>query len=118
MTMVANVYERLSSRGRQRLRGMLFDGLQTDKGLLGVQHEMTTAAHLMRRHCDVEFHDLETGRGFDFLATRAGAVLEVDCKMVSGDLGRQMHRKRVLELQERLQRVVTIGGGEARRLTC
>ena len=74
--------------------------------------EMATAAHLMRRHCDVEFHDLETGGGFDFLANRAGATLEVECKMVSGDLGRQIHRKRVLELQERLQRVVTLRSGE------
>src|SRR5260370_29758640 len=36
------------------------------------------------------------------LARKAGLDLEVDCKTASGDLGRQIHRRRVLELFHRI----------------
>src|SRR5258706_14575946 len=55
------VHERLSLKGQNRLRGMLVDGLKDPdkKGLLSLQQEMTTSAHLMRLGFDVDFVDLE-----------------------------------------------------------
>ena len=69
---------------------MLVDGLQSDKGLLPLQHEMTTITHLLLNGFNVTCHDLENNGGFDFLASRDGVEVEVECKMVSGDIGKQL----------------------------
>src|SRR6267378_1502945 len=37
---VVRMYERLSPRGQNRLRGMLVDGLKPDNSLLSLQHEV------------------------------------------------------------------------------
>ena len=89
VSMVARVYARLSPRGQVRLAGMLRSGLDGEAGLAPLEQEMGMAAHLMGRGFDVTFSDIETGNGFDLLAERNGATLEVECKTVSGDLGRK-----------------------------
>jgi hypothetical protein len=72
---------------------MLLDGLQRSTGLLPLEVELTTAAHLRSQGFNVVFQDLEgTGRT-DLLAKRAGVSLEVECCLVSGDIGRAVHRK-------------------------
>ena len=116
IAMVALVYDGLADKGKKRLAGMLQGGLKDQIGLAPLQNEIETAAHLMQRGFDVTFSDLETGGGFDFLASRGEIAIEVECKMVSGDLGRQIHRRRLLDfwkhaypvLQEALNR--TNGG--------
>lgn len=95
---VVRIYERLSTKGKHRLRGMLLDGIKEDKGLLSIQHEVSTAVHLMIRGFDVEFHDLEQGGGFDFVARKDSVEIEVECKMFSADLGRKIHRRRAAVL--------------------
>jgi hypothetical protein len=78
----------LSSGGQTRLCGYLKDGLKSDYGLAPVALEMAVAVHFWAADFDVEFTDME-GRGqFDFLASGAGIELEIDCKAVSGDVGR------------------------------
>ena len=105
---VMKVYPRLSHTGKRRLQGRLIDGLQTDQGLLGIQHEVTTLAHLMSRGFDVECRDLEQeGGGFDFLARRGGIELEVECKMASGDIGRKIHKRKSLVLFKELDAAIT-----------
>ena len=106
-------YERLSERGRRRLRGVLLDGLKEDKGLASIQHEITTAVHLMRRGFDVEFHDMEHGGGVDFVARQQGIEIEVECKMFSADLGRKIHRRRAATLCKALEGVLTRTYGSA-----
>ncbi|MDO8789922.1 MAG: hypothetical protein Q7J42_17740 [Sulfuritalea sp.] len=95
---VVRIYERLSAVGKHRLRGMLLDGIKEDKGLLSIQHEVSTAVHLMCRGFDVEFHDLEQGGGFDFVARKDSVEIEIECKMFSADLGRKIHRRRMAVL--------------------
>lgn len=107
------IYERLNERGRQRLRGVLLDGLKEDKGLSSVQHEIMTAVHLMRRGFDVEFHDMELGGGFDFLAQKEGVEIEVECKMFTADLGRKIHRRRSATLCKALESVLSQTYGSA-----
>lgn len=96
-------YERLSEIGKRRLRGALLDGLKEDKGLLSIQHEITTAIHLMSRGFDVEFHDMECGGGFDYIARKDDIEIEVECKMFSADLGRKIHRRRSAALCKALE---------------
>uniref|UniRef100_UPI0025F8BD3B hypothetical protein n=1 Tax=uncultured Thiodictyon sp. TaxID=1846217 RepID=UPI0025F8BD3B len=95
---VGAIHARLSAAGKNRLRGQIVDGLKTDKGLLPLQHEVSTAVHLVHSGFDVCFHDLESGGGFDFLAERDGLAVEVECKVFSGDLGRKIHKRALAKL--------------------
>lgn len=99
---VVRIYEQLSLTGQKRLRGMLRDGLQPDNNLLSLQHEILTAVHLMGRGYDVEMNDLENGSGVDFIARLRGLELEIECKMFTGDIGRQIHRRKALDLHKHL----------------
>lgn len=96
------IYERLSEKGKRRLRGMLLDGLKSDKGLASVVHEVKTAIHLISRGFDVEFNDMEIGSGVDYIARKNGAEIEMECKVFTGDLGRQIHKRRLLSLYKTL----------------
>lgn len=99
---VVRIYEQLSSRGRHRLRGMLLDGLKPDNNLLSVQHEMVTAVHLISRGYDLVPNDLEVGSGVDFVASEDGLEIEVECKCITGDLGRKLVRRKVLALNRHI----------------
>ncbi len=94
---VVRIYEQLSLTGQKRLRGMQRDGLQPHNNLLSLQHEILTAVHLMGRGYDVEMNDLENGSGVDFIASLRGLELEIECKMFTGDIGRQIHRRKALD---------------------
>jgi len=59
---------------------------------------MSVATHLSNAGFDIDFVDLEGKQRFDFLARKEGIELEVDCKTVSGDVGRPVHRRRALEI--------------------
>lgn len=104
---VVRCYAHLSDRAKKRFRGILLDGLKEDKGLLSIQHEVTTAVHLMSRGFDVEFCDLESGGGFDFLAKKEDIELEVECKMFSADIGRKIHHRRSATLFKMLAAVLS-----------
>ncbi len=101
VTSVVLIYERLGPVGQKRLRGMIRGGLR-DSGLTPLQQEMSTAVHLFSRGFDVFFSDLETGSGFDFLATKAGIAIEVECKRVGLSLGRKIPRLETLKLHKRI----------------
>ncbi len=91
--MVVFSYERLTETGQRRLCGMLRDALNKEFGLASLGHEMGVACHLMHEHFDVDFNDMEGQRpGFDFLATRDRLSVEVECKLITGDIGRKVHR--------------------------
>jgi hypothetical protein len=95
---VAQVYEKLGECGKSRLSGAIRSGLEREFGLGPVAFEMKIAAHLMSRGFDVDFHDLENGGGYDFLAASGGSKLEVECKYISADTGRKIHRRNLYEL--------------------
>lgn len=99
---LVRIYETLSPAGKHRLRGMLIDGLKPDNNLLSLQHEITTAIHFVTLGFDIEVNDIEKGSGVDFVVKRDGAELEVECKMFTADIGRQIHRKKVLALHHHL----------------
>ncbi len=118
---VVRAHARSSSRGQTRLCGSLKDGLKNDNGLAPVALEMAVAVHLWTADFDVEFTDME-GRGqFDFFASAAGIELEIDWKAVSGDIGRSIHRNRMLDLlprcQPAIQTCLARRGGTILRIT-
>lgn len=104
---IVRIYDMLALAGRKRLRGMLLDGLKPDNNLLSLQHEITTAVHLVSLGFDVQFNDIENGSGVDFIGNHDGLELEVECKMVTGDLGRQIPQRKVLVLHHHLSDTIT-----------
>jgi len=89
---IAEVHRRLSPKARIVLEQRLYGSLKGENSLAPIVHEMTVAVHLMHRGWDVEFHDLEEGEGFDYIARNGGEEIEVECKRVSADKGRKVHR--------------------------
>ena len=122
VTAAVQCHERLTPAGRKRLKGMLVDAAKRPEGLGPFAYEMKIAVHLMRRGYDVEFHDLEGGTGFDYLATKHGASAEVECKFMSGDLGRKVHLLPLAQFSEKiapamLRRLHSLESGLFVRLT-
>ena len=96
--MLPLVYGRLNPVGQIRLRGMLFDALKNDYGLGPLAYEIKVATHLMTLGFDVEFSDLEGNANYDFLAKNGDVCIEIECKFISADVGKKIHRKRLFQL--------------------
>lgn len=75
------------------MAGMMRDGLQTDRGLQPLAFEMASAVDLSGRGFKLQFVDLESCERFDYLIRKDGVEAEFECKTVSYDLGRQVHRR-------------------------
>ena len=97
------VHQRLTTKGQQRLKMNVRDGLQDSKGLAPLATELRTATHLMQQGYNVEFTDFEGTAQFDLLATRQDLEIEVDCKAPSGDVGRKIHGARFRALAGKLE---------------
>ena len=89
---LTEVHKRLLPKARAKLEQRLYGSLKGSGSLAPIVHEMTVAVHLMTRGWDVEFHDLEEGQGFDYLAKNGAEEIEVECKRASADAGRRVHR--------------------------
>jgi hypothetical protein len=92
--MLTQVYPRLSSTAQKALAGRVRGGLTDTVGLEPIAFELLIAADLLQRGADVEWNDLESGSGFDFLVRRGRAEMEVECKTFGADIGRKVHRNR------------------------
>jgi hypothetical protein len=75
----------LSHTGKTILLGRIKKGL--DEGSWPLRHELLVAANLSKRGWDIQFHDFEEGRGFDFLVTKDGMTYEVEAKAISAFTG-------------------------------
>ena len=116
LAVVVRSYERLGQLGKNSLRGMLLDSLKNDDGLAPLAYEMKIVAHLLNQGFDVTYHDLETGGNFDYLAVKDDLKIEIECKFVTGDIGRQIHKRRLYQFGEyvtpKLNSVLTrVSGG-------
>lgn len=98
MAVAVRVYGSLGERGKARLAGGMRSALEKEAGFGPLALEMKVITQLMSRGFEVAFHDLEEGGGFDFLARRGPDTIEVECKHVSADIGRQIHRRKIYEL--------------------
>ena len=87
------VHAHLPPEGRQVLEGRLRDALKADTGFAPVYLEVDLAQRLMDGGYNVEFADMEGSAQFDLLFGRGSFAGEVECKSLSADAGRQIHRK-------------------------
>ena len=105
IAMFSKLHFHLNKIGRKRLVGMARHGLKNENGLEELAFELLVLNNLMTRGFDITCNDLEDrkdGGTYDFLAVKDGLELEVECKYVSADIGRQIHRRRMYQLGDKL----------------
>lgn len=90
---VVEVHECLTTRGRTVLEGRLRDGLKAETGFASLFLEIEIAQKLIDAGYDVEFSDMEGHAQYDLRFSNESFVGEVECKSLSVDAGRQIHRK-------------------------
>ncbi len=89
--MVMEIHTRLSPRGQRALEGRLADAMQTDFSSLYL--EMDVALRLLEEGYDIQLNDLEGAAGFDVQFSKGSIIGEVECKSLSPDAGRKIHRR-------------------------
>ncbi|MER9971349.1 hypothetical protein [Mesorhizobium sp. M0060] len=101
------IHSHLSPKGRQVLEGRLRDALKAENGFAPVYLEFDLAQRLMDHGYEVEFADLEGRAQFDLLFRRGSFAGEVECKSLSADAGRQVHRKDFYRFMESISPALT-----------
>jgi len=105
--MTAEVYARLSPKGRQVLEGRLRSSLKAETGFAPLYLELDLAQRLMDAGYEVEFADIEGSARYDLLFSRGAFAGEVECKSLSADAGRQIHRKDFYRFMEAITPALT-----------
>jgi hypothetical protein len=90
---IVNVHTRLSTSGQTALRGRLRGSLKAENGFAALYLEIDLARRLMEAGFEVAFTDLEGLARHDLRFWKDAAAGEVECKSISADAGRQIHRK-------------------------
>jgi hypothetical protein len=90
---VVEIHDQLSMRGQKVLLGRLRDALKAETGLAALYLEMDIAQRLMIGGFELEFPDLEGTGQHDLGFMKGGFAGEVECKSLSVDAGRKIHRK-------------------------
>lgn len=93
VTAVVEIHSRLSRDAQIQLVGRLRDGLKAESGFAAVYLEVDIAIILMTAGYDVRFLDIESSANYDLEFSRNGFIGEVECKSLSVDAGRRIHRK-------------------------
>lgn len=108
LCMSARVYRRLNSTGKTNFRGMFLDSLKDEKSLAALAFEMQVANHFMRRMFHVDFTDLQKRARCDLKVTRNETTIEIECKSLSGDLGRRVHLRKIYNVARLLNEQLTV----------
>jgi hypothetical protein len=90
---VVEIHARLTQAGQRQLEGRLRDGLKAESGFAALYLEADLTLRLLSEGYYVEFPDLEGTGTFDIVFGREEFVGEIECKSLSADAGRRIHRK-------------------------
>ena len=90
---IVEVHDALTHKGKRILTGRLRDALKAETGLAALYLEMDVAQRLAIDGCDLEFPDLDGTAQYDIAFSRGDVFGEVECKSISVDAGRKIHRK-------------------------
>lgn len=90
---VVRIYEHLSPTSKRQIVGRLRDCLKSPSGFASLYLEIDIATRLMSWGYDVIFPDIYGTGNYDLAFERDGIVGEVECKSLSVDAGRQIHRR-------------------------
>jgi hypothetical protein len=91
--MIVEVHKRLSARAKTVLEGRIRDSMKAENGFSGLYLEFEMARRLMDAGFEIEFIDLENIARYDLWFCDRRLEGEVECKSLSADAGRKIHRK-------------------------
>lgn len=107
-----DIIHRLDSKKAKALTGRLRGALRNHRDMRALQFELQVATHLAKRDFDIEFPETDGTSAYDVLASRESTTLEIECKFVSRDKGRMVHRREALEIHHLMARELqTIADG-------
>lgn len=114
---IVEVYRSLPPVGQRQLEGRIRDALQAETGFAALYQEMEIATILINQNFDVGFPDLENLGRADISFQQGAANGLIECKALSADAGRKIHRKhfyRFMDVisQEVLDRISRSGVSE------
>lgn len=87
------VHKVLSPSGKRILEGRVRDALRAETGFAALYQEMEVAALLVSQDFDVEFPDLNGSGRADIAFQKGPDSGLIECKSLSADSGRKIHRK-------------------------
>ncbi|MCP5268993.1 MAG: hypothetical protein H6943_08140 [Zoogloeaceae bacterium] len=93
----------------ERLRSRVRGAFANPDAMRAYRLELTVATHFVRRGWGIAWPEM-MGRGetFDLLATSPkGRELEVECKSISNNKGRNIHRREALDFHQLVERELT-----------
>ena len=90
--MTIRVHDRLTPKGQRQLAGRLRDALKSSTGFAAIYLEIDVAGRLITAGFEVEFADMDGSGRYDLRFWRGTTEGEVECKSLSADAGRKIHR--------------------------
>lgn len=97
---LVEVYRSLPPPGQRQLVGRIRDALQAETGFAALYQEMEIATVLINQNFDVTFPDLENSGRADISFQQGAANGLIECKALSADAGRKIHRKHFYRFME------------------
>lgn len=95
---VLSIMENSSVSQAEKLRRRVHGALKNTDDLRALQFELVAATHFIRRGYRVSWPEMNGLGTFDLLVEDAGpAGLEIECKSISEDKGRKIHRREAIE---------------------
>lgn len=100
---IVRIHEQLPGSSQKQIVGRLRDCLKAHSGFASLYLEIDVAIKLMDAGYDVSFPDLDGTSNFDVEFARDKICGEIECKSLSVDAGRQIHRRDFYRLIERVR---------------
>jgi len=95
---ILSIAEALGSTQRSQLVRRVHGALKNPDDMRGLRLELTAATHFLRRGRGVQWPEMIGGGTMDLVAPGLGPQgLEIECKSISDDKGRKIHRREALE---------------------
>ena len=95
---ILSFVEGLSREHRRRFERRVHGAFKNPDDMRGLRLELAIATHFLRRGQTVSWPEITGGGTFDLLIDDAGhGGLEVECKSVSNDKGRKIHRREMID---------------------
>jgi hypothetical protein len=95
---ILSIAEASESTQRAQLVRRVHGALKNPDDMRGLRFELTAATHFLRRGLDVQWPEMIGGGTMDLMIPELGPQgLEIECKSISEDKGRKIHRREALE---------------------
>jgi hypothetical protein len=95
---ILSIAEASESTQRTQLVRRVHGALKNPDDMRGLRLELTAATHFLRRGLDVQWPEMVGGGTMDLVIPGLGPQgLEIECKSISDDKGRKIHKREALE---------------------